>query len=40
MKQATFASLAYESKNKETRRERFLREMDKAVRWERNSVAD
>ena len=35
MKQITFASLAYENKKKETRREGFLREMDQAVPWDR-----
>lgn len=35
MKQTTFASLAFESKKKLTRRERFLREMDQVVPWER-----
>ena len=33
MKQATFASLAFESKKKLTRRERFLAEMDQVVPW-------
>ncbi len=35
MKQTTFASLAFESKKKLTRRERFLREMDRVVPWAR-----
>lgn len=35
MKQQSFASLAYHSKKKETRRERFLREMGAAVPWQR-----
>lgn len=35
MKQTTFASLAFDSKKKLTRRERFLREMDQVVPWER-----
>lgn len=35
MKQTTFASLAFESKKKLTRRERFLTEMDQVVPWER-----
>lgn len=35
MKQTTFASLAFESKKKPTRRERFLREMDQVVPWAR-----
>ena len=35
MKQTTFASLAFESKKKLTRRERFLREMDQVVPWAR-----
>lgn len=35
MKQATFASLAFESKKKLTRRERFLGEMDQVVPWTR-----
>ena len=33
MKQTTFASLAFESKKKLTRRERFLAEMDQVVPW-------
>ena len=33
MKQATFASLAFEQKKKPTRRERFLTEMDAVVPW-------
>jgi len=33
MKQATFASLAFEQKKKQTRRERFLTEMDAVVPW-------
>jgi IS5 family transposase len=35
MKQATFASLAFEHKKKLTRRERFLQEMDRVVPWAR-----
>ena len=35
MKQTTFASLAFESKKKMTRRERFLREMNQVVPWAR-----
>ncbi|MHB8534877.1 MAG: IS5 family transposase [Sulfuricaulis sp.] len=35
MKQTTFASLAFESKKKLTRRERFLAEMDQVVPWVR-----
>jgi IS5 family transposase len=35
MKQTTFASLAFESKKKLTRRERFLTEMDQVVPWTR-----
>lgn len=33
MKQTTFASLAFEQKKKQTRRERFLAEMDAVVPW-------
>ena len=33
MKQTTFASLSYQSKKKETRREKFLAEMDQVVHW-------
>jgi IS5 family transposase len=33
MKQVTFASLAFERKKKQTRRERFLKEMDAVVPW-------
>lgn len=33
MKQTTFASLAYERKKKQTRRERFLAEMEAVVPW-------
>ncbi len=33
MKQTTFASLALERKKKQTRRERFLTEMEKVVPW-------
>ena len=33
MKQATFASLAFEQKKKQTRRERFLTEMDAVVAY-------
>ena len=35
MKQITFASMAYENKKKETRRERFVRKMDQSVPWGR-----
>lgn len=35
MKQSTFASIAYENKKKQTRRELFLLEMNKAVPWKR-----
>jgi IS5 family transposase len=35
MKQATFASLAFEYKKKLTRREQFLKEMDQVVPWAR-----
>ena len=34
MKQTTFASLSYQSKKKQTRREKFLAEMDQVVPWE------
>jgi len=34
MKRASFASLAYESKKKKTRREKFLEEMDQVIPWE------
>ena len=30
----TFASLAYDSKKKKTRREKFLEEMDKVIPWQ------
>ncbi|MGA7117480.1 MAG: IS5 family transposase [Hyphomicrobium sp.] len=33
MKQTTFASLAYDQKKKQTRREKFLAEMEQAVPW-------
>ena len=33
MKQTTFASLSYQSKKKQTRREKFLAEMDQVVPW-------
>jgi len=33
MKQTTFASLAFKRKKKQTRRERFLAEMEKVVPW-------
>jgi len=33
MKETTFASLAYESKKKKTRREKFLEEMDQVIPW-------
>ncbi|HTN72420.1 MAG TPA: IS5/IS1182 family transposase, partial [Methylomirabilota bacterium] len=35
MKQTTFASLAWSSKGKVTRRERFLAEMDAVIPWSR-----
>jgi hypothetical protein len=35
MEQSTFASTAYENKRKQTRREFFLIEMNKAVPWKR-----
>lgn len=35
MKQTTFASLAFDSKKKLTRRERFLAEVDQVVPWPR-----
>ncbi len=35
MKQTTFASMIYENKKKDTRREKFLREMNGAVPWNR-----
>jgi len=35
MKQTTFASMVYENKKKETRREKFLREMNRAMPWDR-----
>lgn len=35
MKQTTFASMVYENKKKETRREKFLREMNRAIPWDR-----
>ena len=34
MKSKTFASLAYDSKKKKTRREQFLEEMDRVIPWE------
>ena len=34
MKQLTFASLSYEFKKKQTRRERFLQEMEQVVPWQ------
>ena len=34
MKQLTFASLAYTSKNKKTRKEKFLGEMESIVPWQ------
>lgn len=34
MKRASFASLAYDSKKKKTRREKFLEEMDQVIPWE------
>jgi IS5 family transposase len=34
MTQITFASAAYLSKKKKTRREQFLEEMDKAIPWD------
>ena len=33
MNNPSFASLAYDSKKKKTRRERFLQEMDKVIPW-------
>jgi hypothetical protein len=30
----TFASLAYDNKKKQTRREKFLEEMDRVIPWE------
>lgn len=33
MKQTTFVSLAFDGKNKQTRRERFLAEMEVVVPW-------
>ena len=35
MKQSTFADLEYDAKNKRTRREKFLHEMDQVVPWSR-----
>lgn len=35
MKQTTFAALAFDHKKKLTRRERFLKEMDQVVPWDR-----
>ena len=35
MKQTTFASMVYENKKKETRRERFLQGMDLVIPWDR-----
>ena len=35
MRQVTFASMVYENKKKETRREKFLREMNRAIPWDR-----
>ena len=35
MKQTTFASLAWDTKGKVTRRERFLAEMDAVIPWAR-----
>jgi IS5 family transposase len=34
MMNASFASLAYENKKKQTRREKFLQEMDQVIPWE------
>lgn len=34
MKNVTFSSLAYDSKKKKTRREKFLEEMDRVIPWE------
>ena len=34
MKQLTFASLSYDLKKKQTRRERFLLEMEQVVPWD------
>jgi hypothetical protein len=39
MKQATFASLAFEHKKKLNRREQLLKEMDETVPWERHCKA-
>jgi IS5 family transposase len=39
MSQQTFASIAYNTKKKTTRRERFLAEMDKVVPWKRLQTA-
>ena len=33
MKQTTFASMAYDKKKRQTRRERFLAEMEQVVPW-------
>lgn len=35
MKQVSFASLAYESKKKQTRKEKFLTEMDRIIPWKK-----
>ena len=35
MKQVSFASLAYEGKMKQTRKEKFLSEMDKIIPWKK-----
>lgn len=34
MKTLSFASLAYETKKKKTKREKFLEEMDKVIPWD------
>jgi len=33
MNSVSFASLAYDNKKKQTRREKFLKEMDKVIPW-------
>ena len=35
MKQVSFASLAYEGKKKQTRKEKFLSEMDQIIPWKK-----
>ena len=34
MRTVTFGSLAYDNKKKQTRREKFLQEMDQVIPWE------